>query len=232
MHKCPFCVFSIPLHAGAYEGDQLLSFRKALGHAWILFAQKIGYEDDELQLEGSSKISKKVFFSRIWRVPKFDNDEMKELFIELLSTTQLENALHNFRNRLSRAASRHGLAGLPPSGATSTVTMASLSSSESTTDTDTPSETDEELQSEHSATVVERTKNSPGTVADSPLDSHSPDLRSPSSTGSDVTGTAALLASSVPPSREESDNSSATLVGDWSSSDETVMVQDLSDEVC
>ena len=113
-----------------------------------MFAQKIGYEENELKVEGAAKLSKTAFFSQIWLVPKFDSDQLKDLLCELLITIQEEDALRSFRNKLFRAASRDGLAAL--SRSTSNDTISSLLSSEfsgsetdsSTTDTETPSESD------------------------------------------------------------------------------------------
>ena len=109
-----------------------------------MFGLKIGYEEKELKLAGSSKLSKKAFFAEIWLVPKFDMDKVNDLLCELLTAVQQEDALRNFQNRLSRAASSHGLGALDRS--TNIVTMSTLHASKgsrseseltSTTNTDT-----------------------------------------------------------------------------------------------
>ena len=106
-----------------------------------MFALKIGYEEKEQKLAGSSKLSKKAFFAEIWLVPKFDVDKVNDLLCGLLTAVQQEDVLRNFRNRLSRVANSHGLGALDRS--TSTVTMSTLHGSRSeseltsTTDTDT-----------------------------------------------------------------------------------------------
>ena len=202
-----------------------------------MFAQKIGYEQNELKVEGASKLSKKAFFSQIWLVPKFDSDQLKNLFCELLKTVQEEDVLRNFMNRLSRAASRGGLAALDTS--ISTFTMSSLpgleaagsESDSSTTETETPSESDVEGPRKYSsATVVEQNGDSFSAKVASQSDSGLP---SSSWRSSALSAVASLSASSVPPPCEDLD-SSVTLVdkGEWSSSDESTIAQGFFDEVC
>lgn len=226
------------MHAGPLTGAELVHFTKALGHLWTMFAQKIGYKENELKVEGASRVSKKAFFSQIWLVPKFDKDQLKDLFRELLKTVQEEDVLRNFMNRLSRAESRHGLAALDTS--TSTFTMSSLLGSEvsgsesesSTTDTETPSGSDVEgPRKGSSATVVEQNRDSIGAKVASQSDSGLPSSYR-SSSGA-LSAVASLSASSVPPPCEDLD-SSATLVdkGEWSSSDESTIAQGFFDEVC
>ena len=132
------------MHAGSLTPAELVHFSKALGHSWTMFALKIGYEEKEQKLAGSSKLSKKAFFAEIWLVPKFDVDKVNDLLCGLLTAVQQEDVLRNFRNRLSRVANSHGLDALDRS--TSTVTMSTLHASKgsrseseltSTTDTDT-----------------------------------------------------------------------------------------------
>ena len=68
-----------------------------------MFALKIGFEEEELKVAGSKKLSKKGFFAEIWLVPKFDNDQVEHLLCELLTTLQQDDVLHNYQSRLSGA---------------------------------------------------------------------------------------------------------------------------------
>ena len=144
-----------PSHAGWLTAAELVHFSKALGHSWTIFAQKIGYEAEELKVAGSSKLSKKAFFDKIWLVPKFNNDQVKNLLCELLTAIQLHYVLHNFRNRSSQAESgRHGTSALDTSTSTSTMSLLDASqgsrsdSDMASTDTDTETETDAPSESE------------------------------------------------------------------------------------
>ena len=91
------------LSAGSLTQDELVHFSKALGHSWTVFALKIGFEEEELKVAGSKKLSKKGFFAEIWLVPKFDNDQVEHLLCELLTTLQQDDVLHNYQSRLSGA---------------------------------------------------------------------------------------------------------------------------------
>ena len=126
-----------------------------------MFGLKIGYEEKELKLAGSSKLSKKAFFAEIWLVPKFDVDKVNDLLCGLLTAVQQEDALRNFRNRLSRAASSHGLGALDRS--TNTVTMSTLhaskgsrSESELTATTDTDTSDGSKSESELTSVSIDR----------------------------------------------------------------------------
>ena len=154
-HWLLFLFILCPSHAGCLAAAELVHFSKALGHSWTIFAQKIGYEAEELKVAGSSKLSKKTFFAKIWLVPKFDDDQVKKLLCELLTTIQLDYVLRNFRNRLSRGeSSRHGISALDTN--TSTFTMSLLDAPEgsrsesdvASTDTETETETETETPSE------------------------------------------------------------------------------------
>ena len=91
------------LSAGSLTQDELVHFTKALGHSWTVFAQKIGFEEEELKVVGSKMLSRKGFFAEIWLVPKFDNSQVEQLLCELLTTLQQDDILHNYQSRLSRA---------------------------------------------------------------------------------------------------------------------------------
>jgi len=240
-HWLLFLFILCPLHAGYFTPAELVHFSKALGHSWTIFAQKIGYEPEELKVAGSSKVSKKTFFAEIWLVPRFDDDQVKNLLCELLTAIQsLNYVLHNFRNKLSRAkSSRHGISALDTS--TSTFTMSSLEGSEgsrsesdmASTDTETETESEGEgAKKDVSATVVGQNCDSLGAKAASQSDSG---LVSASSSGSGAWSMVnSLSASSVPPPCEEPEDSTKTLVdpGDWSLSAESGFEQVFSDEVC
>ena len=91
------------LSAGSLTQDELVHFTKALGHSWTVFAQKIGFEEEELKVVGSNTLSRKGFFAEIWLVPKFDNSQVEQLLCELLITLQRDDVLEKYQSRLSRA---------------------------------------------------------------------------------------------------------------------------------
>ena len=248
-HWLLFLFILCPLHADCLAAAELVHFSKALGHSWTIFAQKIGYEAEELKVAGSSKLSKKTFFAKIWLVPKFDDDQVKKLLCELLTTIpELDYVLRNFRNRLSRGEnSRHGISALDTS--TSTFTMSLLDAPEgsrsesdvASTDTETETETETETPSESesegakkdvSAAVVGQNCDSLGAKAAS--QSNSGLVSAPSSGSAAWSMVNSLSASSLPPTWEEPEDSSKTLLdpGDWSSSAESGFDQGFSDEVC
>ena len=183
-HWLLFLFILCPSHAGCLAAAELVHFSKALGHSWTIFAQKIGYEAEELKVAGSSKLLKKLFFAKIWLVPRFDDDQVKNLLCELLTAIpDLDYVLRNFRNRLSRAeSSRHGISALD----TSTFTMSLLDGTEgsrsesdvASTDTETQTETETLSESERegakknvSAAVVGQNCDSLGAKAASQSDS-------------------------------------------------------------
>ena len=99
-----------------------------------MFAQKIGFEEEELKVVGSKQLSKKGFFAKIWLVPKFDNDQVEHLLCELLIAVQQDDVLHKYQSRLSRALNSSD-GSKSDSDVPSTVTD---------TDTDTPAESEAE----------------------------------------------------------------------------------------
>ena len=223
-HWLLFLFILCPLYAGCLTAAELVHFSKALGHSWTIFAQKIGYEAEELKVAGSTKLSKKAFFAKIWLVPKFDNDQVKNLLCELLTAIQLGDVLHNFWIRLSQAeSSRHGISALETS--TSTFTMSLLDApegsrsesdvastdTETETETETPSESEgERAKKDVSATVVGQNCDSLSAKAASQSDSG---LVSPPSSGSAAWSmVTSLSASSVPPPWEEPEDSTETLL--------------------
>ena len=147
-HWLLFLFILCPSHAGCLAAAELVHFSKALGHSWTIFAQKIGYEAEELKVAGSSKLSKKTFFAKIWLVPKFDDDQVKKLLCELLTAIpDLDYVLRNFRYRLSRGeSSRHGISALDTS--TSTFTMSLLDGSEGSRSESDMASTDTEFETE------------------------------------------------------------------------------------
>ena len=99
-----------------------------------MFAQKIGFEEEELKVAVSKKLSKKGFFAEIWLVPKFD--QVEQLLCELLTTVQQDDVLDNYRRRLFRALdSSDGWKSESDVPSTDTDT-------DTHTDTDTPTDTD------------------------------------------------------------------------------------------
>ena len=140
------------LSAGSLTQDELDHFTKALGHSWTIFAQKIGFEEEELKVVGSKKLSKKGFFAEIWLVPKFDNDQVQHLLCELLATLQQGDVLQSYRSRLTRALD-------PSDGSKSESDVPSTD-----TDTDTPAESEAEGPTKDgSATVIGRNEVTLGT---------------------------------------------------------------------
>lgn len=197
-------------------------------------------------MAGSSKLSKKTFFAKIWLVPRFDDGQVKNLLCELLTTIKLDYVLHNFLNRLSRAESgRHGIGALDTS--TSTFTMALLDPPEgsrseldtASTDTGTETETEKHSDSEGerakkdiSATAVGQNCDSLGAKVASQSDSGL--VSAPNSGSAAWSMVSSLSASSVPQPCEEPEDSTKTLVdpGEWSLAAESGFAQSFSDEVC
>ena len=165
--SCFFCSFFVFLSAGSLTPDELVHFTKALGHSWTMFAQKIGFEEEELKVAVSKKLSKKGFFAEIWLVPKFDNDQVAQLLCELLTAVQQHDVLDNYRRRLFRAQdSSDGW---------------KSESDVPSTDTDTDTSTDTDTHTENEAEGPR--KNSSATVSGRNEDIHGAKVASQSSTG-------------------------------------------------
>ena len=135
------------LSTGSLTQDELVRFTKALGHSWTIFAQKIGFEEEELTVVGSKQLSKKGFFSKIWLVPKFDNGQVEHLLCELLTTVQQDDVLDKYQSRLPRALD----------SSDGSKSEADVPSNDTDTDTDTSAESEAEgPRKDDSATVIGR----------------------------------------------------------------------------
>ena len=155
----------------------------------MIFAQKIGYEAEELKVDGSSKLSKKTFFAKIWLVPKFDDDQVKNLLCELLTTIQLDIST------LVTSASTFKMSLLDASeGSRSDLDMVSTE-----TETETPSESEEE-RAKNEVSFVGQNCNSLGAKVASQSDSGL--VSAPSSGSAAWSMETSLSASSVPPTYE------------------------------
>ena len=190
-HWLLFLFILCPLHAGCLTAAELVHFSKALGHSWTIFAQKIGYEAEELKVAGSSKLSKKAFFAKIWLVPKFDDDQVKNLLCELLTAIQLDIST------LVTSASTFKMSLLDASeGSRSDLDMVST---ETETETETPSESEEE-RAKNEVSFVGQNCNSLGAKVASQSDSGL--VSAPSSGSAAWSMETSLSASSVPPTCE------------------------------
>ena len=156
--SCFFCSFFVFLSAGSLTPDELVHFTKALGHSWTMFAQKIGFEEEELKVVGSKQLSKKGFFAEIWLVPKFDNGQVEQLLCELLTAVQQDDVLHKYQSRLFRALNSSD-------GSKSESDVPSTDTDTDThTDTDTPAESEAEgPRKVGSAMVIGRNEDTLGT---------------------------------------------------------------------
>ena len=148
------------MSAGSLTPDELVHFTKALGHSWTMFAQKIGFKEEELKVVGSKQLSKKGFFAEIWLVPKFDNDQVKHLLCELLTAVQQDDVLQKYQSRLSRALN----------SSDGSKSASDVPSTDTDTDTDTHTDTDSPTESEAegprkvgSAMVIGRNEDTLGT---------------------------------------------------------------------
>ena len=148
------------LSTGSLTQDELVRFTKALDHSWTIFAQKIGFEEEELKVVDSKQLSKKGFFAEIWLVPKFDNGQVEHLLCELLTTVQQDDVLHKYQSRLPRALD----------SSDGSKSESDVPSNDTDTDTDTPTDTDTSAESEaegprkdDSATVIGRNEDTLGT---------------------------------------------------------------------
>lgn len=140
------------MSAGSLTPGELVRFTKALGHSWTMFAQKIGFEEEEMKVAGSKKLSKKGFFAEIWLVPKFENDQVEHLLCELLTTVQQVDVLHSYQSGLARALD----------SSDGSTTESDVPSSD--TDTDTPTESEAEgPRKDGSAAVIGRNEDTLGT---------------------------------------------------------------------